>query len=577
MILAFVTTLTVLAPDAPDAPNLCQHVRLADLGWTDVACTTAVAANLLRREGYTVDVENLSLPVTLMGLKNNDIDVFLGNWMPMQKPVVTPYFADNGVMVASTNLHGARFGLAVPHYVYQAGISSLADLAAHGDAFEWTIYGIESGAAGNEAILRMLKSHAYGLSTKWHVADSSEQAMLAEVKQKVGQHAWVVFLAWEPHPMNTAMALDYLDDPQHAFSGSATGAWVQTLVRHDLAQQCPQLQRFLGQLTFTIDMENAMMSAVVDHGQTPADAANAYIASHPADTERWLRGLKKISGASDAETDRSPAWRLPLGVWCEAAVRFVQRHFAGVLHELSTALSARLRVMVTLLAVIPVSVSIVGAMALIWILHRRISLAVGVGLALLLIWNLGFWHAMCETLVLVMASTALAVGVGVPVGIAAAHRRWLYSALRPLLDFMQTIPTFVYLIPTLMLFGLGAMPGLVSTVIFVIPIPIRMTYFGIRNIPKELREASEAFGANPWQRLIKVEIPSARAAIMQGVNQALMLALSMVVIASLVGAEGLGSPVIRALNTVNVGLGFEAGIAIVAVAMILDRAVRIKS
>ncbi|HET6343348.1 MAG TPA: ABC transporter permease subunit [Myxococcota bacterium] len=229
---------------------------------------------------------------------------------------------------------------------------------------------------------------------------------------------------------------------------------------------------------------------------------------------------------------------------------------------------------IALLAAIPPALFIALTAGLAYYLQRRVRLVVGIGAALALIFSLGLWHGMLETLVLVLLATAMAVAVGVPLGIVAAHRPWLYRAMRPLLDFMQTIPTFVYLIPTLMLFGLGVMPGLVSTVIFILPIPIRMTYLGICDTSKDLREAAEAFGATPWQRLIKVEIPCARIAIMAGVNQALMLALSMVVVASLVGAGGLGSPVVRALNTVNVAEGFEAGIAIVALAMVLDRIVK---
>ena len=161
--------------------------------------------------------------------------------------------------------------------------------------------------------------------------------------------------------------------------------------------------------------------------------------------------------------------------------------------------------------------------------------------------------------------------VGVPIGIAAAHRPWLYTALRPILDLMQTIPTFVYLIPTLILFGLGMVPGLISTVIFAIPAPIRLTHLGISSTPKQLIEAGEAFGATRRQLLWKVELPYALPTIMAGLTQCIMLSLSMVVIAALVGADGLGKPVVRALNTVNIAQGFEAGLAIVLVAILLDR------
>ena len=167
------------------------------------------------------------------------------------------------------------------------------------------------------------------------------------------------------------------------------------------------------------------------------------------------------------------------------------------------------------------------------------------------------------------------MGIGVPVGIAAAHREWLFKLLRPVLDLMQTLPTFVYLIPALVLFGLGLAPGLICTVVFAIPAPIRLTHLGITSVPKQLIEAGEAFGATKRQLLWKVELPAAWPSIMAGLTQCIMLCLSMVVIAALIGANGLGKPVVRALNTVNIPMGIEAGLAIVVLAIILDRVCRI--
>jgi glycine betaine/proline transport system permease protein len=191
--------------------------------------------------------------------------------------------------------------------------------------------------------------------------------------------------------------------------------------------------------------------------------------------------------------------------------------------------------------------------------------------SLLLIMNQGYWTETIETLALVIFATGLCMLIGVPIGIAAAHRPWLYTAIRPILDLMQTIPTFVYLIPALILFGLGIVPGLISTIIFAMPAPIRLTYLGVASAPKPLVEAGEAFGATRRQLLWKVELPYAMPNIMAGLTQCIMLSLSMVVIAALVGADGLGVPVVRALNTVNIAKGFEAGLAIVLLAILLDR------
>jgi glycine betaine/proline transport system permease protein len=263
--------------------------------------------------------------------------------------------------------------------------------------------------------------------------------------------------------------------------------------------------------------------------------------------------------------------KIPLGVWLKDFVAFLNRHAQGffdlIALVLDTIIEALLQVMLWFPPLALVALFAAGA----WFLHRSIALVVFVVLGLLLIINLGYWVATVETLALVVCATLVCVAIGVPVGIAAAHRPWLYTAIRPVLDLMQTIPTFVYLIPTLVLFGLGMVPGLISTVIFAIPAPIRLTHLGISSVPKQLREAGEAFGATKRQLLFKVELPYALPTIMAGITQCIMLSLSMVVIAALVGADGLGKPVVRALNTVNVGMGFEAGLAIVILAILLDR------
>lgn len=214
--------------------------------------------------------------------------------------------------------------------------------------------------------------------------------------------------------------------------------------------------------------------------------------------------------------------------------------------------------------------------ALTWVLQRSWKICLLVLLGFLFILNQGYWRPTTESLTLVLSACVVCMGLGVPIGIFAAHRPRVYQAIAPVLDLMQTLPTFVYLIPAIVFFGIGMVPGLIATVIFVLPAPIRLTYLGITSTPKPLLEAAQAFGATPRQTLWKVELPSALPQIMAGLNQTIMLSLSMVVIAGLVGAPGLGVSIVRALNTVNAGLGFEAGAVIVAVAIMLDRMLRIE-
>jgi glycine betaine/proline transport system permease protein len=203
--------------------------------------------------------------------------------------------------------------------------------------------------------------------------------------------------------------------------------------------------------------------------------------------------------------------------------------------------------------------------------HRRWGMPIFTIVAFCLIWNLGYWEDTMATLSLVLYATVMCIAIGVPLGIVVAHHSWSFRLLQPVLDLMQTIPPFVYLIPTLTLFGLGVVPGVISTVIFAIAAPIRLTYLGISEVPKELLEAGKAFGCTKNQLLLRVELPAAMSSIAAGITQCIMLSLSMVVIAALVGADGLGVPVVRALNTVDIAKGFEAGLAIVLLAIWLDR------
>lgn len=263
--------------------------------------------------------------------------------------------------------------------------------------------------------------------------------------------------------------------------------------------------------------------------------------------------------------------KIPVGTWVRVVVEFLTDHFDDHFRYFSDGLEWLIQGTIHLLGMVPPLVLIAATAGLAWAIQRNWKLATGIVLSLLLILNIGYWEQTVETVSLVLFATLVSVLFGIPLGILAAHRRWLFALMRPVLDLMQTIPTFVYLIPTLMLFGLGMVPGLISTVIFSIPAPIRLTYLGITSVPKPLLDAGHAFGASPLQLLWKVELPHAMPTIMAGLTQCIMLSLSMVVIAALVGADGLGKPVIRALNSVNIAQGFEAGLAIVIVAIVLDR------
>ncbi len=566
-------------------PPACREIRFADIGWTDNTATTAIATRLFDGLGYRSKIQVLSVPITYLSLKNKDIDVFLGNWMPTMEGDRAPYIADGSVEVVGANLTGARYTMAVPDYLYKAGLRSFSDIAHFRRELGGKIYGLESGNDGNRVALALIQANRYDLGG-FNLVESSEQGMLAELDRAIRHQEPIVFLGWEPHPMNQKFAIRYLDDAENSFGPDNGGAAVYTNVRRNWLQECPNAGTLVRNLKFTLAQEDKVMGAILFDGVEPARAAEAWLKSAPEIWAGWLDGVTTFDGhparqaiEADLGLERASGglehWvathRLPVGPWLEAGVTYATSHGQVFFDAISSFSGWLLDSLTQVLAWFPPLVLIGLFAVLAYWLHRSIGLSVFIVASLLLVVDLGYWRATVETLSLVFSATLTCVVVGVPLGIVAAHRPWFYKLLRPVLDLMQTIPTFVYLIPTLVLFGLGAVPGLISTVIFAIPAPIRLTHLGITSVPEQLREAGQAFGATPRQLLFKVELPYALPTIMAGITQCIMLSLSMVVIASLVGADGLGKPVVRALNSVNVSMGFEAGLAIVVLAIILDR------
>jgi glycine betaine/proline transport system permease protein len=264
--------------------------------------------------------------------------------------------------------------------------------------------------------------------------------------------------------------------------------------------------------------------------------------------------------------------KIPIGDSIEILVDWIDDFFGWLLDAISTLLDFLVSGFQDVLLVIPPLLLIIALSAIVWLVTRKDwKIAVLAALGLLLIWNLRLWPAAMDTLALVISSAIVTLVIAIPLGILAARHDFIDAMLRPVLDFMQTMPSFVYLIPAVIFFGLGNVPGMIATVIFAMPPAIRLTNLGIRHIPRELIEVSDAFGATTNQKLFKVQLPVALPTIMAGVNQCIMLALSMTVIASMIGAGGLGLNVLKGIQRVDIGGGFEAGLAIVIVAIVLDR------
>ncbi len=572
---------------AQPEPESCRIVRFSDIGWTDVTATTGLASHLLRKLGYEPVVTVLSVPVTFASLKNKDIDVFLGNWMPAMEADIRPYAADGSVEVLGANLTGAKYTLAVPAYTHEAGLKDFADIKRYAAELKHEIYGIEPGNDGNRLVLGLIKSNQFGLGD-FKLVESSEQGMLAQVERAIAARKPIVFFGWEPHPMNTRFDMRYLSGGDGSFGPDFGGATVFTNVRAGYLRECPNVGRLLRNLKFSLRGESEVMAGILERKLPPESAAAEWLERNPDALAIWYDGVLSFDGrpaleeAASAQATRGARGfealvtehKIPLGQAVAVSIDYIKAHGKSFFAGISIVIQGSVDSVNALLTVTPAWLLILLVAGLAWLLHRSIGLAIFIVAALLFIMNQGYWAATLETLSLVFVSALVSTLIGVPIGIAAAHRPRLYEALRPVLDLMQTLPTFVYLIPTLVLFGLGVVPGLISTVIFALPAPIRLTHLGISSVPRPLLEAGDAFGATPMQRLWKIELPSARPMILAGITQCIMLSLSMVVIAALVGAGGLGVPVVRALNSVQVDVGFEAGIAIVLLAIILDRVSR---
>lgn len=280
----------------------CQTVRFSDPGWTDIGVTNAMTTTVLEGLGYETDVSLLAVPIGFQALGSNEIDVFLGNWMPAQQGFFDEY--RSGFDQVRANLEGAKFTLAVPQYVQDAGVESFSDLAEYGEEFEHSIYGIEPGAPANESIQAMIDSDDFGLND-WELVESSEQAMLNQVGRQVRDEDFVVFLAWEPHPMNLRFDLAYLSGGDDYFGPNYGGATVYTLTRKGYSEECSNVGQLLANLEFTLDMESGVMGEVLSGDADAENAARAYLIDNPQVLESWLDGVETVDGEPGLAAVRS--------------------------------------------------------------------------------------------------------------------------------------------------------------------------------------------------------------------------------------------------------------------------------
>jgi glycine betaine/proline transport system substrate-binding protein len=297
LLVAATLSTSVLAQAAE--PASCKNVRFADVGWTDITVTTALTSKILNVLGYTTKTNLISVPVTYKSLENKDIDVFLGNWMPTMEADIKPYRDNGSVETVRANLEGAKYTLAVSEAAYNAGLKSFADIARFSKQLDAKIYGIEPGNDGNRLIQGMIDSNQFDLGA-FKLVESSEAGMLSQVVRAQRRNEWVVFLGWEPHPMNSRVKMKYLEGGDDVFGPNLGGATIYTNVRKGYVQECPNVGKLLSNLVFTLEMENDLMGAVLNDKKKPDVAATTWLKANPQALDAWLDGVTSFDGSKPA-------------------------------------------------------------------------------------------------------------------------------------------------------------------------------------------------------------------------------------------------------------------------------------
>jgi glycine betaine/proline transport system substrate-binding protein len=298
-LLACAAALFLSAGSAANAA--CEKVSFSDVGWTDITTTTSIAKQILTALGYKVDVKILAVPVTYASLKSGDVDVFLGNWMPAQSGEITPYLDKGEVESIAVNLQGTKYTLAVPTYTYDAGLKDFKDIVKFSKELDNKIYGIEPGNEGNAYLVKLTKENKHELS-KFVVVESSEQGMLSQVKRAYAAKKPVVFLGWEPHPMNANFSLKYLTGGEEFFGEEGV---VNTVTRKGFSADCPNVATLLKNMKFTLPMENEIMGKILDDGMEADKATAAWMKANPAVIEPWLAGVTTVDGKPGLEAVKS--------------------------------------------------------------------------------------------------------------------------------------------------------------------------------------------------------------------------------------------------------------------------------
>jgi glycine betaine/proline transport system substrate-binding protein len=594
---------------AGDCP-VAAPIAFAGLDWDSGAFLTALDRAILERGYGCATTTTPGTTVTLeQAVATGDIDVIAEEWAG-RSPIWNAAQAREQVIALGQTVTGAQEGIYVPDALVHgpgapaAGLTQVGQLAdpRYVALFRdpeqptrarflncpsgWTCERVNSA-----------KLQAYGLADRYvDFRPGSGAAMDAAIVAAMIQHRPVLFYAYSPSTIAGRFQLFRLGEPpyeracwadlanpdgQHRTGCASPPALISTGLNAQFAARTPVLRALFARISLPADLLSAQLAEAAVHQRPPAVQALLFLRANPRLWSQWLpaaaaarlgQSLQRPDAVTAITGGAFPAaWQMsirdPVNRWVAALVASSGggfRQIASVLTTLASTIDAALRTIPWwLIIMLFTGLTLFGS--------RRAGPPLIVAAAFLVIGVLGLWDQMLQTLTLMLISTLIAIGIGLPLGIGTAKSRFAQAAMPPVLDFMQAMPGFVYLIPALMLLGLGKAPAILAMVIYATPPLIRLTALGIRNADREVREVATAFGATPWQTLVHVEIPLARDSILAGLNQMIMMALAMVVTASMIGARGLGEEVLNGIQSLDVGKGFEAGLAIVVLAMALDR------
>jgi len=584
-----------------------KTVKFAGLNWESGEFLTAVMRQIIER-GYGCKTDTVPGNTVILeqALGDDDIQIIAEEWVSRSDTWKKANDAGK-VKAVGHPFTGASEGWYVPDYMVSgpgAVTPELHDVSQLGQAKYLKLFNDPEQPSKGRFLncpsgwtcegVNTAKLHAYGLDERYvDFRPGIGPAMDAAITSAYAQKQPILFYYWSPSPIAGKLKLKRLDEPpysaacwtdltskngHHNQGCTAPSADIAWGVSAPFNSQNQEIIAVLGKATVPLDLLNANLVAIVDAHVAPDAQALAFLKNRPDLWRSWVspQAADRIAASLQGNGQITMAKaNFPFLVSIRAPVNraidaLVAKH-GGAFRAVSAVLLSIIVALDAGLAAIPWWLLILGLMALAWAGTRRLLLTIAVGVLMFVLGALGLWDLMTQTLSLVLISCFLAALIGLPLGVVSARRTRVKAVLMPVLDAMQTMPGFVYLIPALMLFGLGKVPAVLATLIYCLPPVIRLTTLGLEQVDAEIREAGLAFGLGPWAMLWRVELPQARPSIMAGVNQMIMLALSMVVVASMIGARGLGEQVLNGIQTGDVGQGLEAGLGIVILAFVLDR------